>query len=71
IEAISNSLHSIRENKKGLEQMLNENLKMPLNVKGLFVHPIKVLETDIEFLQWVLKEIKEGKGEVDPKTYSG
>jgi hypothetical protein len=51
--------------------MLNENLKMPLNVKGLFVHPIKVLETDIEFLQWVLKEIKEGKGEVDPKTYSG
>ena len=59
IEAITNSLNSIRENKKELEQMLNKNSKMPLNVRGLFVHPIKILETDIEFLEWVLEEIKE------------
>lgn len=70
IEAITNSLNTIRENKKELEQMLNKNSKMPLNVRGLFVHPIKILGTDIEFLEWVLEEIKEGKGEVGPKAYS-
>ena len=70
IEAITNSLNAIQKNKKELEQMLNENSKMPLNVKGLFLHPIKILETDIEFLEWVLEEIKEGKGEVGPKAYS-
>ncbi|KKK45313.1 MAG: Transcriptional regulator PadR-like family protein [Candidatus Lokiarchaeum sp. GC14_75] len=68
IEAITNSLNAIRENKKELEQMLNINFKMPLNVKGLFVHPIKILETDTEFLEWVLKEIKEGRDKIDPKT---
>ncbi len=70
IEAITNSLNTIRKNKKELEQMLNKNSKMPLNVRGLFVHPIKILGTDIEFLEWVLEEIKEGKGEVGPKAYS-
>jgi len=70
IEAITNSLNKIRENKKELEQMLNKNSKMPLNVRGLFVHPIKILETDIEFLEWVLEELKEEKGEVGPKAYS-
>ncbi len=68
IEAITNSLNTIRENKKELEQMLNKNSKMPLNVKGLFLHPIKILETDIEFLEWVLEEIKEDKGEVGSKA---
>ena len=61
IKAITNSLKAIQKNKKELELMLNENSKMPLNVKGLFLHPIKILETDIEFLQWTLEEIKEGK----------
>lgn len=69
IETITNSLNMIRKNKKELEQMLNENSKMPLNVRGLFVHPIKILDMDIEFLEWVLEEIKEEKGQVDPKTY--
>ena len=69
IETITNSLNMIRKNKKELEQMLNENSKMPLNVRGLFVHPIKILDADIEFLEWVLEEIKEEKGQVDPKTY--
>ncbi len=62
IEAITNSLNAIIENKKELEQMLNTNSKLPLNVRGLFIHPIKILETDIEFLEWVLEEIKEEKG---------
>ena len=61
IKAITNSLKAIQKNKKELEQMLNENSKMPLNVRGLFVHPIKILETDIEFLQWTLEEIKGGR----------
>ncbi|MHA1931972.1 MAG: PadR family transcriptional regulator [Promethearchaeota archaeon] len=68
IESITNSLKSIKENKRELEQMLNINSKMPLNVRGLFVHPIKILETDTEFLEWVLEEIKEVKGEVGPKA---
>ena len=69
IETITNSLNMIRKNKKELEQMLNENSKMPLNVRGLFMHPIKILDMDIEFLEWVLEEIKEENGQVDPKTY--
>jgi len=69
IETITNSLNMIRKNKKELEQMLNENSKMPLNVRGLFVHPIKILDMDIEFLEWALEEIKEENGQVDPKTY--
>ncbi|MHA2281797.1 MAG: PadR family transcriptional regulator [Promethearchaeota archaeon] len=68
IEAISNSLRLIRNNKEGLEQMLSENSKMPLNVKGLFVHPIYILETDVQFLEWALEEIKEGKSGVGPKS---
>ncbi len=68
IVSITNSLKTIKENKKELEQMLNENSKMPLNVRGLFVHPIKILETDIEFLKWVLEEIKEGKSEIGSKA---
>ncbi|MHA1988497.1 MAG: PadR family transcriptional regulator [Promethearchaeota archaeon] len=68
IEAITNSLNAIKENKTELEQMLNVNSKMPLNVKGLFLHPIKILGTDIEFLEWTLEEIKEGRSEVGPKA---
>lgn len=69
IEAITKSLKKIKKNKKGLEKMLKENSQMPLNVRGLFFHPIKILETDIEFLEWVLDEIKEAKGQVGPKAY--
>ncbi|MHA2398545.1 MAG: PadR family transcriptional regulator [Promethearchaeota archaeon] len=70
IRSITNSLAKIKENKKGLEHMLEENSKMPLNVRGLFVHPIKILTTDIEFLEWALEEIKEGNSEIEPKAYS-
>ena len=69
INAITKSLKKIKSNKKGLEKMLKVNSHMPLNVRGLFVHPIKILETDIEFLEWVLEEIKEGKDQVRPEAY--
>ncbi|MFX0080578.1 MAG: PadR family transcriptional regulator [Candidatus Hodarchaeota archaeon] len=62
IEAFTNSLNRIIKHKKELEDMLEENSKMPLNVRGLFLHPIKILGTDIEFLNWVLDKIKNGEG---------
>jgi len=62
IEAITNSLNKIIKHKKELEDMLKENSKMPLNVRGLFFHPIKILGTDIDFLNWVLGELKNGGG---------
>lgn len=68
-EAITNSINKIKKNIKGLESMLEINSHMPLNVRGLFVHPIKILEIDIEFLNWVLEEIKKGGGKVDPEVY--
>ncbi|MFX1426443.1 MAG: PadR family transcriptional regulator, partial [Promethearchaeota archaeon] len=64
VEAINNSLTTIAKHKKELEEMLTQNSNMPLNVRGLFVHPIQILETDIEFLNWVLDEIRNG-GEKD------
>jgi len=68
-EAITNSLNNITKHKKALENMLNENSNMPLNVRGLFVHPIKILGIDIEFLEWVLEEINKGGGKVGPEAY--
>jgi len=62
IKAFTNSLSMLGMHKKELEDMLEENANMPLNVRGLFLHPIKILETDIEFLNLVLDEIKNGGG---------
>ena len=69
IEAITSSINKIKKHKKGLEEMLEENSQMPLNVRGLFVHPIKILGIDIDFLKWVLEEIKTGEEKVDPEAY--
>jgi len=68
IEVFSNSLNRIKKHKIELEKMLEENSKMPLNVRGLFIHPIKILKTDIEFLEYVLEEINRGGGQVDPEA---
>ncbi|MHA1491697.1 MAG: PadR family transcriptional regulator [Promethearchaeota archaeon] len=69
IEVFSNSLNKIRTHKIELEEMLSKIPHVPLNVIGLFIHPIKILQTDIEFIEWVLEEIKKGGGQVDPKAY--
>ncbi len=69
IDAIRKSLKKIKNNRKRLEKMLKDNSYMPLNVRGLFFHPIKILETDIEFLEWVLEEIKKRGGKVDSEAY--
>ena len=70
IDVFTNSLNTIKKHKRELEKMLEINSKMPLNVRGLFIHPIKILQTDIEFLELVLDEIRRGGGKVDPEAYS-
>ncbi|NVM16426.1 MAG: PadR family transcriptional regulator [Candidatus Lokiarchaeota archaeon] len=73
-EAVANSIKRIKKHKKELNGMLDESLaefpKMPINVTGLFIHPIKVLQADIEFLELVLEEIKKGGGNVEPEEYN-
>ena len=62
VEAFTHSLENVKNHKKELEAMLNEMIinfpKMPINVTGLFIHPIKILETDEEFFEMVIDEIK-------------
>ena len=50
----------IKKHKVDLEHMLNANPNFPINVSGLFIHPIKILETDIHFMERVIEQIKEG-----------
>lgn len=70
IEVFTHSLNKIKTHKKELEEMLKENAQYPMTITGLFKHPIMILQTDIEFLEWVLKEINEGKSELGPKAYN-
>ncbi|MBY9005336.1 MAG: PadR family transcriptional regulator [Candidatus Lokiarchaeota archaeon] len=70
IEAFTNSLNIINKHKKELEEMLESITQYPLNVTGLFIHPIQILGTDIKFLEWVLEEIKNGGGQFDPEAYN-
>ncbi len=61
-EVIQNSMSCIELNLKELRDALEQNNHLGLNVRGLFVHPIKILETDLLFLEEVLKEVKETGG---------
>jgi DNA-binding PadR family transcriptional regulator len=74
IEAISNSIQNIRNHREELESILEKNLtefpNVPINVTGLFIHPIKILQTDVDFLELVLEEIKKGGINIDPEAYS-
>jgi hypothetical protein len=60
IEAFSQSIETMKKHKLELENMLKANSNFPINVSGLFIHPIKILETDILFMEWVIENIKEG-----------
>lgn len=74
IEAFGHALENIKTHRKELKNMLDEMLsnfsKMPINVTGLFIHPIKILEADEEFFKMVLEEIKKIEGNIDPNDYS-
>jgi DNA-binding PadR family transcriptional regulator len=60
IEAFSYSIDAMKKHKVELENMLKANPNYPINVSGLFIHPIKILETDIWFMEWVIENIKKG-----------
>lgn len=68
IEAFSYSIETMKNHKIELEKMLNADPGFPINVSGLFIHPIKILETDISFMEWVIKNIREGEKR-DSKTF--
>ncbi len=69
MEAISHSINIMKSHVKELEEMLEQNSSMPLNVTGLFIHPIKILETDINFLEWLMNQIENGRGTVSPNDH--
>ncbi len=69
VEVFSNSLSIIKKHKKDLEDMLINNETFPMNVVGLFKHPMMILQTDIEFLEWVLDKIEKGEDEFGPEAY--
>ena len=69
IEAFSYSIETMKKHKNGLENMLKVNFNYPINVSGLFIHPIKILETDILFMEWVIEKIN-GGDEIGSKTPS-
>lgn len=73
IEVFSHALNIINKHKVELKHMLDDMLtnfpKMPINVTGLFLHPINILKTDEEFFEMVLKEIKKVNGKIDPADY--
>ena len=60
IEALSYSIKTMKKHKLELENMLKVNPNFPINVSGLFIHPIKILETDILFMEWVIEKINGG-----------
>ncbi|TFF87203.1 MAG: PadR family transcriptional regulator [Promethearchaeota archaeon] len=69
VKAISNSIEKIKNHIKELKEKLKENRNMPLNVTGLFIHPIEVLKTNKKFLEWVLEEVRKVKGSAIPRDY--
>ncbi|MFX1299196.1 MAG: PadR family transcriptional regulator, partial [Promethearchaeota archaeon] len=62
VEAITTSIEKMKVHIKELDDMLTMNSERSLNVRGLFIHPIKVMQTDVEFLEEILEEIKRGGG---------
>lgn len=70
IRALLNAFQNISKHKQELEQMLSKSQDYPLNVIGLFKHPIMILETDIKFLEWVLEKVKNGVRGTDRKTFN-
>ncbi|MBY9020960.1 MAG: helix-turn-helix transcriptional regulator [Candidatus Lokiarchaeota archaeon] len=60
IESFFYSIETMKKHKIELEKMLESNQNFPINVSGLFIHPIKILETDILFLEWVIEKISKG-----------
>ena len=69
IKAFTSALNMMEEHKKSLKQNYDEDRHWMVNVKGLFIRPIKIYEAHIDFFNWVLEEIEKGEGQVGSKTY--
>jgi len=69
IKAFTSALNIVKEHKKSLKQTYDEDIHWMVNVKGLFIRPIKIYEAHIDFFNWVLEEIEKGEGQVGSKTY--
>lgn len=73
IKVFSHSLEAIKNHKEELEKMLDDMLmnfpKMPINVTGLFLHPIKILQTDIDFFINVVESIKNDRNQFGLDSY--
>ncbi|TXT56188.1 MAG: Transcriptional regulator PadR-like family protein [Promethearchaeota archaeon] len=69
LDAFRSSLSKIKTHIKELEEMEDQNAQFPINVTGLFRHPILILQSNVRFLEWVIKKIKEGKANFDPKVH--
>lgn len=74
VEVFCHSIEAIKNHKRELEAMLDEMVsnfpKMPINVTGLFLHPIKILEADTEFFAMVLEEINKGNSQFNIDAYN-
>lgn len=71
MKVFNHSLNKIRKHKMELEEMLDDNKQFPINVTGLFKHPVMILETDIKFIEWVLEELKKLGRQIGPNDYKG
>jgi DNA-binding PadR family transcriptional regulator len=74
IEAFTHALQVIKTHRSELKNMLDDMLSnfssMPINVTGLFIHPIKILKTDEEFFEMVLNKVKKVEGNIGPDDYN-
>ncbi|MHA1343407.1 MAG: PadR family transcriptional regulator, partial [Promethearchaeota archaeon] len=58
VKAFTSALKNVKVNRKYLESIYNEKIHCMLNVKGLFIRPIKIIEAHEDFFNWILKEIE-------------
>jgi PadR family transcriptional regulator PadR len=62
LEIIKNDIEILNKKEKiSRQQSMTQWGMYPLNIKVLFVRPIKMMETHIEFINWMLEKIEEEK----------
>ncbi len=62
VEIIKNDIEMLNKKEKiSRQQSMTQWGMYPLNIKALFVRPIKMMETHIEFINWMLEKIEEEK----------
>jgi hypothetical protein len=61
VEALRNRLDFLRETSKKIEQKYESQggVRLPLNVRALFLHPISLIESERSFVANLMKELLE------------